>query len=100
MLHQLANRDGQAADLDIGCRVPPHLDEMAQRAGVGRDEDLGLGCVWQHASSGLSRLLAPQRPVVQVLEFLGQTVSQRPIRNLAGPYRVEPEPVQFRVAAQ
>ena len=57
-LQKFENGDGQAPDLDVGCLVTAHLDEVAQRPGVRRHENLGLRGVGQDASRRLARLLA------------------------------------------
>ncbi len=43
LFEQLEDRDCEPADLDVGGRVAAHFEEVAQSAGVGRDEDLGFG---------------------------------------------------------
>jgi len=98
LLKQLADGDGQAADLNVGRRVAAHLDEMAQGPGVGRDQDLGLGGMGQDATRRLAGFLAPEGPVGDVLECFREAVGEVAIGDLAGLDRLEPDPVQLGVS--
>ena len=97
MLHQFADRDGEAADLDIGCRVTSHLDEMAQRPGLAVTKILvsvAFGSTLRAASRAFFRRSVRSS---RSLNFSVRRSASVAIRNLAGSYRLEPYLVQLGV---
>src|SRR5262249_42780822 len=76
-LHYAQYLNGQLPNLDLGVTAAAEFDEMPERPGVGRDENLGLGSIGEHTACRLTGQLAAQRPVRLVLELVLQ-----PLREL------------------
>ncbi len=98
LYEQLEDRDCEAADFDVGGRIAAHFEEVAQGAGVGRDEDLGFGGIGQDAARCLACHLAPKGSVIDMAILFSQAVGQRAIRGLACLHGLEPDPMQLGVA--
>src|SRR5690606_31973652 len=67
----LQDLPGELADLRISGGVPPLLEDIPPRPDIAGDDHLDFGCVRQHRTSGLKRLLAP---VSATDQLLGQRV--------------------------
>src|SRR5690606_3555721 len=67
----LQDLPGELADLCIGGGVPPLVENVPPRPDIAGDDHLDFGCVRQHRTSRLKRLLAPVSATDQLLDQRG-----------------------------